>query len=120
MHEIFQPKIRIRNKRVRLCDKALQRGVVKFSDASRVWTLQSSDGTSLLYAMPAKKWRRGMLVTGAARLDGWWLLITKMLVGAAAYCPSILALWPISGRPPGAESYLLEKAMLWRKRERHI
>ena len=61
-----------------------------------------------------------MLVTGATRLDGWWLLITKILVGAAAYCLSILALWPISGRPPGAESYLLEKAMLWRKRERHI
>jgi hypothetical protein len=26
-------------------------------------------------------------------LDGWWLLITKILVGAATYSVSILALW---------------------------
>ena len=57
-----------------------------------------------------------ILVTSATSLDGWWLLITKILVGAAAYFLSILALWLISGRRPGAESYLLEKAMLWRKR----
>ena len=49
-------------------------------------------------------------------LDGWWLLIAKILVGAAAYSLSILALWLISGRRSGAESYLLEKAMLWRQR----
>ena len=56
-------------------------------------------------------------------LDGWWLLIAKILVGAAAYVLSILALWLISGRRPGAESYLLEKAMLWRnaaKCERYL
>jgi hypothetical protein len=57
-----------------------------------------------------------ILVTSATRLDGWWLLITKILVGAAAYFLSILALWLIAGRRPGAESYLLEKAMLWQKR----
>ena len=49
-------------------------------------------------------------------LDGWWLLITKILVGAATYSVSILALWLMSGRRSGAESYLLDKAMHWRKR----
>ena len=49
-------------------------------------------------------------------LDGWWLLITKILVGAATYSVSILALWLVSGRRSGAESYLLEKAMHWQKR----
>ena len=61
-----------------------------------------------------------ILVTSATRLDGWWLLITKILVGAAAYFLSILALWLISGRRPGAESYLMEKGMLWRNRARRI
>ena len=49
-------------------------------------------------------------------LDGWWLLIAKILVGAATYSVSILALWLISGRRSGAESYLLDEAMHWRKR----
>jgi hypothetical protein len=57
-----------------------------------------------------------IFVASTASLDGWWLLVTKILVGAAAYSMSILALWLISGRRPGAESYLLEKAMHWRKR----
>ena len=61
-----------------------------------------------------------ILVTSVTMLDGWWLLITKVLIGAAAYFLSILALWLISGRRPGAESYLLEKAMLWRNRKRRI
>ena len=52
----------------------------------------------------------------ASGFDGWPLLITKILVGAAAYSVSILALWLISGRRAGAESYLLKKAMLWRNR----
>ena len=57
-----------------------------------------------------------IFVARASGLDGWWLLTAKILVGAAAYSMSILALWLISGRRSGAESYLLEKATLWRKR----
>ena len=57
-----------------------------------------------------------IFVARVAGLDGWWLLITKILVGAAVYSVSILALWLISGRRPGAESYLLDKARHWRKR----
>ena len=57
-----------------------------------------------------------IFVARVAGLDGWWLLITKILVGAATYSVSILALWLISGRPSGAESYLLDKARHWRKR----
>ena len=57
-----------------------------------------------------------IFITRTASLDGWWLLVAKILVGASAYALSILALWVISGRRSGAESYLLEKAMLWRKR----
>ncbi len=56
-----------------------------------------------------------IFITRTASLDGWWLLIAKILVGATAYSLSILAFWLISGRRPGAESYLLEKATLWRK-----
>jgi TctA family transporter len=55
-------------------------------------------------------------ITRTASLDGWWLLIAKILVGAAAYSLSILALWLISGRRSGADAYLLKKATLWRKR----
>ena len=61
-----------------------------------------------------------IFITRTASLDGWWLLVAKILVGASAYVLSILALWVISGRRSGAESYLLEKAMLWRKRKRRI
>jgi hypothetical protein len=43
---------------------------------------------------------------------------TKILVVAATYSVSILALWLISGRRSGAESYLLDEAMHWRKRKR--
>ena len=57
-----------------------------------------------------------MFVAGATNLDGWWLLIAKILVGATAYSSSIFTLWLISGRRPGAESYLMEKARYWRKR----
>ena len=57
-----------------------------------------------------------IFIARAISLDGWWLLIAKILVGATAYSMSILVLWLISGRRSGAESYLLEKARLWRKR----
>ena len=57
-----------------------------------------------------------VLVARVPGLDGWWLLIAKILVGAATYSVSILTLWLMSGRPSGAESYLLDEAMHWRKR----
>ena len=57
-----------------------------------------------------------IFVARVAALTVGGLLNTKILVGAAVYSVSILALWLISGRRPGAESYLLDKAMHWRKR----
>jgi O-antigen/teichoic acid export membrane protein len=57
-----------------------------------------------------------LLVARLPGLDGWWLLIAKILVGAATYSVSILTLWLMSGRRSGAESYLLDEAMHWRRR----
>ena len=57
-----------------------------------------------------------IFVARLSGLDGWWLLIAKILVGAAAYSVSILTLWLVSGRRAGAESYLFDQAMRWRKR----
>jgi O-antigen/teichoic acid export membrane protein len=37
------------------------------------------------------------------------LLLVKIGVGALAYPLSVLLLWQLAGRPPGAESYLLDK-----------
>lgn len=38
------------------------------------------------------------------------LLITKILVGAVVYIGVVIFAWHLAGRPPGAETYILEKA----------
>lgn len=45
-------------------------------------------------------------------LEGWPLLtvvVTRCLAGAFLYTTALLALWALAGRPPGAETYLLDK-----------
>lgn len=37
------------------------------------------------------------------------MLILKIAIGAVAYVASVMLFWRIRGRPPGAESYLLDK-----------
>ncbi len=40
-------------------------------------------------------------------------LLTKVLLGLGLYCFSVYALWVISGKPSGPESFVLQKASQW-------
>jgi lipopolysaccharide exporter len=40
-------------------------------------------------------------------------LFIKVMLGASSFAAALLALWVLSGRPGGAESYLLDKSKAW-------
>jgi hypothetical protein len=44
-------------------------------------------------------------------------LIAEIGSGALVYCLSTLTLWLAAGRPPGAESYLLERLRSWQAKK---
>lgn len=56
-----------------------------------------------------------MNITSIFELQGKSLLATQLCVGVVSYSLSIMALWRLTGYPPGAESYLLEKTVAFRK-----
>lgn len=48
-------------------------------------------------------------LSGAVSLAPGWMLLLKVGAGAVTYCSVVLGLWLLSGRPDGAEQYLLDK-----------
>ncbi len=48
-------------------------------------------------------------IGSVASLPLAWMLAAKVAAGVAVYCAVVLALWALSGRPAGAEQYLIDK-----------